>query len=118
MLCVIRLLLIKPHPENGKFLHLMKRSTLIKSTNGPMYNWFWGKTGPQDAVMLQDSLNPFYNNSTHWYRQNYRTAGVINANLQASGGSENVRYMVGAGYYDEKGIAINTDFNVLTYCQI
>ena len=88
-----------------------------KSTNGPMYNWFWGKTGPQDAVMLQDSLNPFYNNSTHWYRQNYRTAGVINANLQASGGSENVRYMVGAGYYDEKGIAINTDFkrfNVLS----
>lgn len=88
-----------------------------KSTNGPMYNWFWGKTGPQNAVMLQDSLNPFYNNSTHWYRQNYRTAGVVNANLQASGGSENVRYMVGAGYYDEKGIAINTDFkrfNVLS----
>ena len=42
---------------------------------------------------------------------------MINANLQASGGSENVRYMVGAGYYDEKGIAINTDFkrfNVLS----
>ena len=81
-----------------------------KGTNGPMYNWFWGKTGPQDAVVLQDSLNPFYNNSTHWYRQNYRTASVVSANLQASGGSESVRYMVGAGYYDEKGIAINTDF--------
>ena len=81
-----------------------------KGTNGPMYNWFWGKTGPQDAVVLQDSLNPFYNNSAHWYRQNYRTASVVSANLQASGGSESVRYMVGAGYYDEKGIAINTDF--------
>ena len=42
---------------------------------------------------------------------------MVNANLQASGGSESVRYMVGAGYYDEKGIAINTDFkrfNVLS----
>ena len=68
-------------------------------------------------ALERDPENPFYNNSTHWYRQNYRTAGVVNANLQASGGSENVRYMVGAGYYDEKGIAINTDFkrfNVLS----
>lgn len=88
-----------------------------RSTNGPMYNWFWGKTKPQDAIALQDSLNPFYNNSTQWYRQNYRTAGVVSANLQASGGTESVRYMVGAGYYDERGIAVNTDFtrfNVLS----
>lgn len=82
-----------------------------------MYNWFWGTTRPQNAIALQDSLNSFYNNSTHWWKQNYQVAKVLNANLQASGGNENVRYMIGAGYYDEEGIAVNTGFtrfNVLT----
>ncbi len=88
-----------------------------RQKDGPMYNWFWGSTLPQNAIALQDSLNPFYNNSTHWWKQNYHVAKVLNANLQASGGNESVRYMIGAGYYDEEGIAINTGFtrfNVLT----
>ena len=88
-----------------------------RQDKGPMYNWFWGTTRPQNAIALQDSLNSFYNNSTHWWKQNYQVAKVLNANLQASGGNENVRYMIGAGYYDEEGIAVNTGFtrfNVLT----
>lgn len=88
-----------------------------RQDKGPVYNWFWGTIRPQNAIELQDSLNPFYNNSTHWWRQNYQVAKVLNANLQASGGNESVRYMIGAGYYDEEGIAINTGFtrfNVLT----
>ncbi len=88
-----------------------------RQEKGPVYNWFWGTTRPQNAIALQDSLNPFYNNSTHWWRQNYQVAKVLNANLQASGGNESVRYMIGAGYYDEEGIAVNTGFtrfNVLT----
>lgn len=81
-----------------------------KKYQGPMYGWFGGTTRPQNSIVLQDSLNPFYNNSTHWYRQNYRTAKVLNANIQAAGGNEKVRYIVGAGYYDEDGIAVNTGF--------
>ena len=81
-----------------------------RKANGPMYDWFWGTNKRQDAIVLQDSLNPFYNNSTHWYRLNYQTASVVNANIQASGGNDNMRYIVGAGYYDEEGIVINTGF--------
>ena len=83
---------------------------------GPMYNWFFGQAdGPQNAYTLQDSLNPFYNNSTDWRRQNYQVASVWNANLQASGGNETMRYAVGAGYYNEEGIMVNTGFKRFTF---
>lgn len=78
---------------------------------GPLYDYFWGgrfSAGVNRA--LQDSLNPFYNNSTDWWRYLYRTAQVVNANIQASGGSDNMQYMVGAGYYKEEGIVVGTDF--------
>lgn len=83
---------------------------------GPIYNYFWsGRQGkPKDVIYLQDSLNPFFNNSTDWWRYMYRTAKVLNANLQASGGSETMRYIVGVGYFKEEGIIIGSDFQRAT----
>ena len=87
-------------------------------TNVPEYDWFWGTNGNcNTSLFLQDSLNEFYNNSTDWWRYTYRTANVYNANIQASGGTEKVRYMLGAGYYKEEGIMYGSDYqrvNVLT----
>lgn len=86
--------------------------------NQPMYDWFWG-TGVvrNTSRLLQDSLNEFYNNSTNWWKYSYHTANVYNANIQASGGTEKIRYMIGAGYYKEEGIMYGSDYqrmNVLT----
>lgn len=82
-----------------------------KDSNIPMYNYFFGNASKgNNAYALQDSLNEFYNNSTDWWRYMYRTANVYNANLQASGGTENMRYMIGAGFYKEEGIMIGSDF--------
>lgn len=84
----------------------------------PQYDWFWGNgSHAQNEYALQDSLNAFFNNSTDWWRYAYRTANVYNANLQASGGGEKFKYMVGAGYYKEEGIMINSNYqraNVIT----
>ena len=79
--------------------------------NGGQYDKFWN-AGEKPAVnyLLQDSLNPFYNNQTNWWKQMFRTGEVVNANLQASGGNEKIRYMVGMGYYTEDGIMINSSF--------
>ena len=60
---------------------------------------------------LQDSLNPYYNNSTDWFRYAFRAGEIVNANIQASGGSETIDYLVGAGYYTEKGIMYGSDFS-------
>ena len=79
--------------------------------NGGQYDKFWN-AGSKTAVdyMLQDSLNPFYNNQTNWWKKLFRTGEVMNANLQASGGNEKIRYMVGMGYYTEEGIMVNSSF--------
>ena len=89
-----------------------------KDNNYPVYDWFFGDPDRGfKSAMIQDSLNNFYNNSTDWWRYAFRTAKVLNVNLQAMGGSETVRYMIGAGYYKEEGIILGTDFervNVIT----
>lgn len=76
------------------------------------FDGFWGN-GHLDKKFegrLQDSLNPYYNNSTNWWKYVYRTGMILNANIQASGGGERFQYMVGAGYYEETGIAVNSSF--------
>lgn len=82
-----------------------------------MYDYWWmngrykGTSGVPLEPQLQDSLNPFYNNSTNWWKYVYRTGKTLNANLQASGGTERVKYMVGAGWYDEEGINAGSGFS-------
>ena len=79
-----------------------------------IYDYFWGDGSVGSAYQnyaLQDSLDPYYNNSTNWWKYVFRTGKVVNANIQASGGNECFRYMVGLGYYDEKGIMINSGYS-------
>lgn len=85
--------------------------------NTAVYVFFWGN-GKVDATkdrtvyrQIQDSLNPFYNNSSNWWKYAFRTGKILNANIQASGGTERVKYMVGAGWYNEKGINVGSDFS-------
>lgn len=84
------------------------------SSGEGMYDYFWGDGSAYGAggnAILQDSLSPYYNNQMNWYKYVFRTGKVINANIQASGGTEKVRYMVGAGYYKENGIMLSSDYS-------
>ena len=84
---------------------------------GAVYDYFWrnGASSILNKVplerQLQDSLNPFYNNSTNWWKYTFRTGKILNANLQASGGTAKVKYMVGIGWYNERGIMVGSDFS-------
>lgn len=84
---------------------------------GGTYDYFWGNGNKIDETaveadrILHDSLNPFYNNATNWWKHSFRTGKILNANLQASGGTENIQYMVGLGWYDESGIMLGSDFS-------
>ena len=78
------------------------------------YDAWWGNGhsgSAKDHPVLQDSLNPFYNNQTNWYKYSFQTGKVMNANIQASGGSDKIQYMIGAGFYNEKGIMISSDYS-------
>lgn len=79
------------------------------------YDYLWNNGKIPDEyskvpLIMQDSLNTFYNNNTNWWKYVFRVGQVTRGDLQASGGNDNVRYMVSAGIYNEKGIMINSDF--------
>ena len=65
----------------------------------------------EDGNFLQDSLNSFYNNSTNFFPVYYTKAKITNANIQTYGGSENMSYAIGLGYYNESGILKGTGFD-------
>ena len=83
------------------------------------YDAFWGNgTGKVNVPdELQDSLNPFYNNQTNWWKYVFKTGKILNANVQAAGGSQRFSYMTGVGYYAETGIMNRSSykrFNVIS----
>ena len=66
---------------------------------------------PSDGIILQDSLNSFYNNATNFFPMYFETGKVTNANIQTYGGNDKITYGIGLGYYDESGILKGTGFN-------
>ena len=106
-------------PGAGRDLPSMPNSYYDAYVGGgsAIYDFFWGNGKVSTFLnrtvyrQIQDSLNPFYNNSSNWWKYAFRTGKILNANLQASGGTERVKYMVGAGWYNEKGINVGSDFS-------
>ena len=89
-------------------------------SNDGAYDYFWanGNVLPREQLppaSIQDSLNTFYNNSTNWWKYIFQVGHVTNGDLYASGGNENVRYLVSGGIYDERGIQINSGFRRATF---
>ncbi len=78
---------------------------------GAKYNYFWNMGNGANIPIYQDSLNPFYNNSTNLFDYYFRTAKITDANIQVSGGGESIAYNIGLGYYDETGVLRGTGFN-------
>ena len=59
----------------------------VYGTSGS-YDFFWGN-GVREVdtkYKLQDSLDPYYNNSQNWWKYAFRMGKILNANVQASGG--------------------------------
>lgn len=85
--------------------------------NDGAYDYFWANGNPLPPAQpsIQDSLNTFYNNSTNWWKYIFQTGRVTNGDVYASGGNENVRYLVSGGLYDERGIQINSGFRRATF---
>lgn len=75
------------------------------------YDEYWNQGLGADRPMLQDSLNPFYNNSSNWFREVFRIGKVLDAKVQSQGGSDKMQYMLSGGYYDEKGIMYSSNFS-------
>ncbi len=78
---------------------------------GVSYGYFFGRGDGASIDILQDSLNPYYNHSSNLFDYYMQTGKVIDANLQLSGGSTDIAYNIGLGYYTEQGVLRGTGFN-------
>lgn len=53
--------------------------------------------------------------NTDWQDLITRTGSVYDVQLSASGGTDNVNYMISGGYYNQKGIVLNSDYNRVSF---
>lgn len=88
-------------------------TSLLESYLNPtgQYDYFFDANPSTDNGMyFQDSLNTFYNNATNFFPMYYETGKVTNANVQTYGGSQNMTYGIGLGYYQEDGVLKGSGF--------
>jgi len=62
-----------------------------------------------------DNLGEFANVNTDWQGEMFRTAPIQDHNVAISGGTENVLYNVGVGYFGQEGIMKGTDFERISF---
>ncbi|MEI3422487.1 MAG: hypothetical protein V8R91_16315 [Butyricimonas faecihominis] len=106
---------VKPYQSaNGKWVIPTSYEEVYNYTQRfndfPCYNYFFGNPARTKCLRSSRQFERVLQQFHGLVEISYRTANVYNANLQASGGSENMRYMIGAGYYKEEGIMIGSDF--------
>lgn len=85
-----------------------------------MYDYLWRNGArlsefEQLPAIAQDSLNTFYNNRSNWWDYIFRLGRVTDADINATGGTDNARYMIGGGLYDETGIMIGSSFKRFSF---
>jgi TonB-linked SusC/RagA family outer membrane protein len=53
--------------------------------------------------------------NTDWQDVITRTGSVTDLQLSASGGTDNVNYMISGGFFDQKGIVLNSNYNRFSF---
>lgn len=76
---------------------------------------------PEDIAFITgiaDGTDPIFNNNEDWISRIQRDRDFpgrqANYNLSASGGSDNVRYLVSGSYFNQEGIVRNTGYDRFT----
>lgn len=102
--------------EFGSFLSFSEPSNTIDLLSAAEFIDFAntkniGATGnPIPVFDTQQKINDFIANSVDYQDKVYRTAIAQNYQLSFRGGSEKVNYYVSGNYFDQEGIAINSNF--------
>ncbi|MFZ4261607.1 SusC/RagA family TonB-linked outer membrane protein [Sphingobacterium sp. HJSM2_6] len=95
-------------------------SNLPKALNAKEYSQVYQMASDRNNLIVADGHNPTLNpwgqeSRTIWMEEIFRTANILNANVQLSGGSETSRYSSSFGYHDKDGVLLNTGYKRFTY---
>ncbi len=104
------------HPQYGSGAEPVIPDYIMAGTHYGLLN-----SDPNTAALVDPSLynidpskGPFYQivkankAGTNWYKEITRVAPIQNHNLSLSGGSDNSRYSVQMGYYNQQGVVMET----------
>ncbi len=95
--------------ELRKKLDVMGAADYARTVNA--YRQTQNLTSTPVMVFTDQQIADFEKNGgTDWQDEIYRTGILQNHQLSVSGGSDNTRYMVSAGYLDQEGILVNSDY--------
>ncbi len=68
-------------------------------------------TNDGQAPVFTDEQVRAFGKGTDWQDEIFRSAPMANYQLSMSGGDEKTQYAVSAGYFTQKGIVVNSDFD-------
>ena len=63
------------------------------------------------ASISPDSLQRLVGNGTDWQKEIFRVAPILQVNASVRGGSENTKFNISAGYFNQEGVIIKSFFN-------
>lgn len=70
----------------------------------------WLQTMIPQGGVPQDAQN-FQGAGTDWQKEGFRTAPIVKANIGLSGGTKTSTYSVSAGYINQEGIMVGSNYN-------
>jgi TonB-linked SusC/RagA family outer membrane protein len=91
---------------------------MLKLLDGPQFAYWWNKAREMDGntpVFSQEHVRKMLSGedgwgNTNWYKKTFGTGSNTDYNVNASGGTENIKYFASLGYFDQKGNVKNFDF--------
>jgi len=95
-------------------------TNLPTALNAGQYAKAYNDAANRDGVVADPAHNPAQNpwgqeTRTNWMDEIFRTANILNANVQLSGGSERSKYSSSFGYHDKDGLLRNTGYKRFAY---
>lgn len=92
---------------------------MLKLLDGPQFAYWYNKARVMDGnspVFSQEHVRKMLAGeggwgNTNWYEEAFGTGTNANYNVNASGGTENIKYFVSLGYFDQKGNVKNFNYD-------
>ncbi len=92
---------------------------MLELLDGPQFAYWWNKAREMDGnspVFSQEHVRKMLAGeggwgNTNWYKETFGTGTNANYNVNASGGTDNLKYFVSLGYFDQKGNVKNFDYD-------
>ncbi|MFV0536403.1 MAG: SusC/RagA family TonB-linked outer membrane protein [Dysgonomonas sp.] len=92
---------------------------MLKLLDGPQFAYWYNKARVMDGnspVFSQEHVRKMLAGeggwgNTNWYDETFGTGTNANYNVNASGGTENIKYFVSLAYFDQKGNVKNFDYD-------